>query len=113
MKKKTSIVEVEIPKVSEDKHEDAQSDRMDFECVDAYFDGLHFAFHPDGFEDDHDIDLRCLSLWTLFLASVGWTEEEYWETVAERQEAHQCPSCAEEKAAEKALAEKASKEKAN
>ena len=59
-------------------------EKMDFECVDAFNDALNFAFYPDGIDDDEDLDVRFLALWHLFLSSVGWTEDEFWETYKSR-----------------------------
>lgn len=53
--------------------------RITFENVDFVFDALFEAFHPNGLEKDKNADPRFVSLWTLFLFSVGWTEDEYWD----------------------------------
>lgn len=50
-------------------------DKMDYDSVYQVFDTLHFVF---GAGDSEEIDERCQALWTLFLVSVGWTQEEFW-----------------------------------
>jgi hypothetical protein len=78
-------------------------EKFPFEDVDFVFDGLFNAFHPDGInkDDDEGPDPRFLALWTLFLASAGWTEDEYW--TEQKQHDYECEKCAaERKAAEEA-----------
>lgn len=73
--------------------------RMDFDSVYGVFDALHFAFHPNGIGDE-GIDERCRALFVLFLASSGWTEDEFWNEMDSHSD-HQCDKCkaeAEEKA---------------
>jgi hypothetical protein len=65
--------------------------KMAFEDVDMVNDVLFSAFHPDGLEEDEQVNDRFLALFTVFLAAVGWTEAEYWEVIHERQ--HTCPHC--------------------
>lgn len=73
--------------------------KMDFETVDSVFDALDFAFHQNGIDDDEGPDERMLSLWRLFLITVGWTEDEYWN------EHHfhygKCSHCSDEKDVDK------------
>lgn len=52
--------------------------RIPFESVDFVFDALHDAFHPNGLENKEP-DTKFLALWNLFLHTVGWTDEEYWD----------------------------------
>lgn len=66
--------------------------KIPFEGVDAVFDSLHFAFHPDGF-DDVELDDRLAALWKLFLVSAGWTEDEFWAEWDFRSENHVCDKC--------------------
>jgi hypothetical protein len=56
-------------------------EKMRFDEVNAVFDVLHYAFHPEGYTEEEGLDNRMLALWNMFLCSVGWTEEEYWETL--------------------------------
>jgi hypothetical protein len=74
---------------------------MDFEGVDMFFDGVFAAFHREGLDGDEMTDPRFIALWTLFLASVGWTEEEFWEE--QEHFNHSCPKCSEDEAKAKAL----------
>jgi hypothetical protein len=68
-------------------------EKMSFEDVDVVFDVLHDVFHPNGLDEDKDEhpDARFLALWTLFLSSVGWTDDEYWEEWKSRP--HHCHDC--------------------
>ena len=67
-------------------------DKMDFESVDDVFSSLFGAFHPNGIQGEEDhADPKFIALWTLFLASVGWTEEEYW--AEEENHVHTCEKC--------------------
>lgn len=54
-------------------------EKMDFEYIDAFHDAICYAFHPNGIGEDEPLDDRFMALWTIFLYSVGWTEEEFWE----------------------------------
>jgi hypothetical protein len=81
--------------------------KMEFEGVDAVHDALFFAFHPTEIDDDEDLDDRFMALWTLFLAAVGWNEEDYWDEYRSRPNKCICSKCAEEKAlAEKSVEDK-------
>jgi hypothetical protein len=71
--------------------------KADFEAVDAVFEALDMAFHPDGFDDDPDE--RFVSLWRLFLVSVGWIEDDYWMECDFRKH-HKCDACKEKEALE-------------
>lgn len=67
-------------------------EKMDYEGIDAFHDALCFAFYPDGIkDDDEDLDVRFLALWNIFLSSVGWTEDEYWDAYKLRP--RHCPDC--------------------
>ena len=71
---------------------------MHFDNVDLVNDALNIAFHPNGFEDDESADDesaddRLISLFTIFLQLVGWSEEEYWDEVRSRH--NNCPHCKE------------------
>jgi hypothetical protein len=69
-------------------------EKLEFEKVDAVFDALHYAFiTEEDMEEERDIDSRFLALWNIFLASVGWTEDQYW---AEHKKQHSCPKCSAE-----------------
>jgi hypothetical protein len=67
--------------------------KADFEAVDAVFEALDFAFHPNGFDDEPDE--RFLSLWRLFLVTVGWIEDDYWMECEFRAQNHKCDKCKE------------------
>jgi hypothetical protein len=64
-------------------------ERMDFERIDAFFDVLHDTFHPN--ESPDEFDVRFISFWKLFLVSVGWTENEFWDEWDKRP--HTCKDC--------------------
>ena len=68
---------------------------MSFEQVDNFQYALLFAFHPDGLEEDEDIDERFLAIWTIFLSMSGWTNDEYWQHFDEN---HKCEECKKENA---------------
>ncbi len=86
--KQPSLIE-ELPPPPEMK----QFSMMDFEGVYMVFDSLYMAFHPNG-EGEDDVDNRFLALWTLFLASVNWTEDQFWDTLDSHE--HTCPDCQKE-----------------
>lgn len=67
-------------------------EKMDFADVDCVFDVLMDSFHPGGLKDEEP-DVRFLSIWRLFLISVGWTEDEYWDEWHSLP--HTCPDCGE------------------
>ncbi len=68
-------------------------EKMDYDGIDSVHDALCFAFYPDGISEDEDLDDRFMALWTLFLASVGWTEDEYWKEYHSRpRHCHGCGS---------------------
>jgi hypothetical protein len=69
--------------------------KMDFDGAELVHNGLFAGFHPDGLEEDEEIDSRFLALWNLFLASVGWSNDEFWAEHEERYHA-ECSQCAEE-----------------
>ncbi len=78
----------------EDKTEGTFIKKMDFERVDAVFDTLHWAFHPNGVNDEENsLDERCTAFWKLFLVTVGWTEDEFWKEYNAKP--HDCPECGE------------------
>jgi hypothetical protein len=58
---------------------------------------LFYAFGDE--ESADDVDPREIALFTLFLASVGWTEDEFWQASEEAGE--MCPDCEKEKEKEK------------
>ena len=60
--------------------------------MDFVQDALFIAFHPHEV-DEEGPDERYLALWTLFLASVGWTDHEYWAEWQSRP--HPCNDCGE------------------
>lgn len=72
-------------------------EKMDFDYIDNVCDALHFAFYPDGINDNdndnEDLDIRMLSLWHIFLSLVGWTEDEFWKEYNSRP--RHCPNCGE------------------
>lgn len=68
--------------------------KMDFAGLEAVHDALCFAFYPNSIDEDEDLDVRFMSLWNLFLSSVGWNEDEFWEEYHEKY--HQCPNCQQE-----------------
>lgn len=86
---KKSLVET-APELKEEKSINSIP-RMDFDNVDMVNETLFCAFHPDGLGEDETIDERFMALFTVFLASVGWTEAEYWAVIHERE--HKCPTC--------------------
>jgi hypothetical protein len=66
-------------------------DKMDYDSVYQVFDTLHFVF---GAGDGEEIDDRCQALWVLFLSSVGWSSDEFWEEFNQRQDDDDvCPDC--------------------
>ena len=81
--------------------------KMDYDGVDAVHDALGYAFHPDGVDDDEGLDDRFMALWTIFLSSVGWNEEDYWDEYKSRPNKCICNKCVEEKA----LAEESAEDK--
>jgi hypothetical protein len=66
-------------------------EKMDFESVDNVHSALLFAFHPEELGEDEFFDDRFMALWHIFLASVGWTDDEFWSEYKSRP--HNCPSC--------------------
>lgn len=68
-------------------------EKMDFENVDMVQDVLFCAFHPDELGEDDQLDDRYMALWHIFLVSVGWTDNEYWEEFKSRP--RKCPGCGE------------------
>jgi hypothetical protein len=64
--------------------------RMDFDSVFQVFDALHCAFDTEGSEH---VDERCHALWVLFLNSTGWSEDEFWSALENREDV--CPDCGE------------------
>ena len=68
--------------------------KADFEAVDSVFNALDFTFHPDGLENDEP-DERFISLWRLFLITVGWKEDDYWDEWNLRLKNHKCDQCSE------------------
>jgi hypothetical protein len=68
-------------------------EKMSFERVDAVQDALGFAFHPDELDEDDELDERYLALWHVFLATVGWTDNEYWAEYKSRSHLRNCPDC--------------------
>lgn len=54
--------------------------KMDFEAVDHVFIALLEAFHPEGAPEE-GADAKFIALWTLFLATSGWEEDEYFTAV--------------------------------
>jgi hypothetical protein len=88
--------------------------KAEFEAVNAVFDALDFAFHPNGF--DEDPDERFLSLWRLFLVCSGWIESDYWAECEFRAANHKCPQCQEKEVLEESSIEgsdKISEKKSN
>lgn len=87
---------------------------MDFDDVYMVFDALYGAFHHDTELPEGDVDNRFVALWTLFLASVGWSEDLFWNTLDGHE--HTCPECRKEqeeaRAAEKILPSSDPKDKA-
>lgn len=71
---------------------EALDERMDFDSVYGVFDSLHYAFHPNGIGDE-GVNDKCRALFVLFLASVNWTENEFWDEMDAQSEHHQCDSC--------------------
>lgn len=67
--------------------------KMSYEGIDAVHDALCFAFYPDGIDEDEMLDDRFMAIWNIFLASVGWNEEDYWDK--HRTYNHHCPDCGE------------------
>lgn len=66
-------------------------EKMDYEGLDAFHDALCFAFYPNGIDDEEDLDVRFLALWHIFLSSVGWTEDEFWDEYKSRpRHCHDC-----------------------
>jgi len=89
---KKSIVEV----VKEDVVEEGftKIKKMDFELVDTFQSTLAFVFFPEGLDvvdDTDDVNDRYLALWHIFLATVGWTDNEYWAEYKVRP--HHCHDC--------------------
>lgn len=74
--------------------------KMDYDGIDAVHGALLFAFHPSKLDEDEELDDRFLSLWTLFLVSVGWSEEEYWSEWNSRPHECTCGNCSSEKSKE-------------
>lgn len=76
-------------------------ERAPWEDVDFLFDALFNLFHPDGLKEDEEGPCdKFMAHWTLILASVGWTEKEFWVEGDARREAAKaegtCPDCGEE-----------------
>lgn len=67
--------------------------KVDFEAVDAVFDALDFAFHPNGLAKEDEPDDRFLAFWKLFLISAGWSENDYWMEAEFRSENCTCGKC--------------------
>lgn len=65
-------------------------EKASYEDVDLVFDVLHDVFHPHGLDEDGP-DPRFLALLVLFMTSVGWTEDEYWDE--QRSRSHHCKDC--------------------
>jgi hypothetical protein len=86
---KKSVVET-LPEPKEEKLINSIP-KMDFDSLEVVHNALIYAFHPDGLEEDEDVDDRLITLFTIFLASVGWSEEEYWEAIHAHE--HICPNC--------------------
>ena len=81
-------------------------EKMPFEAVQDVFWSLNMAFHPDGIGDE-GVDARFLSLWRLFLCTVGWNEDQYWAISEERDECEDCEcTCSHELKEEKKTAAK-------
>jgi hypothetical protein len=68
--------------------------RADFDGVNSVYDALFNAFHPDGLEEDETLNFHMISLWNLFLATTGWTEDEFWSAFDAHCEGV-CPDCGE------------------
>lgn len=71
-------------------------ERFPWESVEFVFDALFSAYHPNGMDGEDHADMRFVSLWTLFLSTAGWTEEEFWAESQKREKEHTCPDCGEE-----------------
>lgn len=89
LKKQASIIE-ELPSLVEMQ----KFAMMDFEDVYMVFDTLYTAFHAKSDREEGDVDSRFLALWTLFLHSVNWTEEQFWDTLDNHE--HTCADCRKE-----------------
>ncbi len=75
--------------------------KFSYEDVNFYFDAVFNAFHPEGYkqnelrsEEEERLQGQFMSLWTLFLACAGWTEDEFWAEWENQQEST-CPDCGE------------------
>ncbi len=69
--------------------------KIEFEKVYFVYESLFQSFHKEEqFENDEEVDLDpvFLSLWTLYLNSVQWTEEEFWEEMDKQSQNQDC-SC--------------------
>jgi len=66
-------------------------EKADFLGVDAIHDALCFAFYPDGIGDEEEISDKFMALWHISLATLGWTEDEFWEEFNMHRET--CPDC--------------------
>jgi hypothetical protein len=110
---KASLIEHEHSSSSSDKSEEelpvVHMQRYPLDNVEHCFFALMDLFHPEGFDEDEDIDPRFHSLWTLTLTCSGWTEDEYWEAINERDEMEaECPKCKSEREEEEKKAAKTS-----
>jgi hypothetical protein len=96
-----------LKKAAANKNSDRQYsviERMDFDLINDVCSELYFAFHanqPE--EEDEDVDPRFLAVWGVFLATVGWTEEEYWEVYEAVKENDDEKSIKEEKTEENSI----------
>jgi hypothetical protein len=79
-------------------------EKMDFDDIDSVQDTLYYVFH----QNDDNLDPRFLALWTMFLVSVGWTEDEYFNELKNRRENYTCDDCKTKQEQEKLNAKKES-----
>lgn len=86
--------------------------KMDFESIDQVFNVLDDAFHSHESVGDEP-DNRFLSLWTLFLSLVGWTEDEFWFEWDLRKENFKCPECKKKELEEQSTDSDLSEKKSN
>lgn len=69
--------------------------RASFDQVHKVCTSLFDAFHPEGLGDGEELDERFHSHWILFLHTVGWTEDDYWDEREELEQDGVCLDCGE------------------
>lgn len=86
---KPSIIEVMPP-----SRKSSSRPKMAFDDVYLVFDSLYSAFHAGKDIHDGNVDEHFVALWTLFLITAGYTEDEFWALMDQE---HECEHCQTEK----------------